>query len=393
MQEAAIPTATELIAHARSLAPVLAERAPAAEAARRLPEATIADMRAAGFFRVLQPARFGGYECDIATYWDIQLALAAGCMSTAWVYGVVGVHPWLMALMDERAAQDVWGADDTVLISSSLMPAGSVTREAGGFRLSGRWKYSSGCEHCAWAFLGVATALDPAAPPDRCVLLVPRSNYQIVDTWHVAGLKATGSHDIVVENAFVPAYRVVQFTDTFRGVGPGLAQNRAPLYRLPFGQIFVRGVSTAALGGLAGMLDAFIRYGSARVSRGARTAEDPSAQLAVAEIAAAIEEMKAILMRDFRVLADHAERGEMPPLALRLEYKFHSALVAERCANLAARLFRACGGAGLYAEQPFGRMLADINAARQHISNQYEPLGRSLGAVMLGGAPPKDLML
>jgi len=130
MQEAAIPTATELIAHARSLAPVLAERAPAAEAARRLPEATIADMRAAGFFRVLQPARFGGYECDIATYWDIQLALAAGCMSTAWVYGVVGVHPWLMALMDERAAQDVWGADDTVLISSSLMPAGSVTRVA-----------------------------------------------------------------------------------------------------------------------------------------------------------------------------------------------------------------------------------------------------------------------
>jgi 3-hydroxy-9,10-secoandrosta-1,3,5(10)-triene-9,17-dione monooxygenase len=393
MPHDATPTSAELIERARALAPVLAERAEAAEAARRLPDATIGDMQAAGFFRVLQPKRFGGYECDIATYWEIQLALAAGCMSTAWVYGVVGVHPWLMALMDERAAQDVWGAGDKVLISSSLMPAGSVTRENGGFRLSGRWKYSSGCEHCAWAFLGVATALDPVAPPDRCVLLVPRSDYRIVDTWHVAGLKATGSQDIVVENAFVPSYRVVQFTDTFRGVGPGLAQNRAPLYRLPFGQIFVRGVSTAALGGLAGMLDAFVHYGSARVSRGAKTADDPTARLAVAETAAAIDEMKTVLLRDFRTLSDYAGRGEMPPLSLRLEYKFHSALVAERCANLAARLFRASGGAGLYAEQPFGRMLADINAARQHISNQYEPLGRTLGAVMLGGAPPKDLML
>jgi 3-hydroxy-9,10-secoandrosta-1,3,5(10)-triene-9,17-dione monooxygenase len=117
------------------------------------------------------------------------------------------------------------------------------------------------------------------------------------------------------------------------------------------------------------------------------------AQLAVAETAAAIDEMKTILLRDFRVLAGFAERGELPPLRLRMEYKLHSALVAERCSNLAARLFRATGGAGIYAEQPFGRMLADITAGRQHISNQFEQIGRAYAGVLMGGEPAKDLML
>ncbi len=393
MPETAIPTPAALIERARAMIPVLAARAAAAEAERCVSTETIADMQAAGFFRVLQPKRWGGYEMDMATYFEIQLALAQGDMSVAWVYGVVGVHPWLMALLDERAAQDVWGADDTMLVSSSLMPAGTLTRQDDGFRLSGRWKFSSGCQHCGWAFLGVNAARDPQAAPDRCVLLVPRSDYRIVDTWRVAGLKATGSHDLVVEDAFVPAHRLLPFVEAFRGAAPGLALNTAPLYRLPFGQIFVRGVSTAALGALQGMLAAFLRYGAARVGRGGRTADDPVAQLTIAETAAAIDEMKTILMRDFETLADYARRGELPPVPLRMEYKLHSALVAERCSALAARLFRATGGIGIYSDQPFGRMLADINAGRQHISNQFEPIGRAYAAVLLGAEPAKDLML
>src|ERR1700693_3912282 len=163
------PSPAQVIGRARALTPALAERAAAGEAARRLPEETIADMQAGGFFRVLQPRRWGGYEMDMATYWEVQLALAQGDMSVGWVYGVVGVHPWLMALMEDLAAHEVWGEHDATLVSSSLMPAGAVTRVPGGFRLSGRWKFSSGCEHCQWAFLGVSTSLDADQPPDRCV--------------------------------------------------------------------------------------------------------------------------------------------------------------------------------------------------------------------------------
>src|SRR5262245_52225582 len=152
--QAIVPTPAELIARARALIPMLTARAQKAKQERSLPAETIADLQAAGLFRVLQPKRGGGADADPATKFEIQLALGEGCMSTAWVYGVVGLHPWLMGLYDDRAGEELWGKDDTTLVSSSLMPAVRAVPTSGGFRLSGRWKFSIGCEHCAWAFLG-----------------------------------------------------------------------------------------------------------------------------------------------------------------------------------------------------------------------------------------------
>ena len=387
-----VPAPADLIARARALIPALAARAGKAEEERRIPQETIADMQAAGLFRVFQPQRWGGYEMDPASYFEIQLALAEGCMSTGWVYGVVGLHPWLMGLFDDRAAREVWGNDDTVLICSSLVPAGTAVPSPGGFRLSGRWKFASGCDHCGWAFLGGVPAVEGGAG-ERSIFLVPRSDYAIEDTWRVSGLKATGSHDIAVQGALVPDYRRLRWIDNFNGVGPGQVVNKSSLYRWIFGQIFFRGVSTAGLGALAGMLDAYLRYGSARVARGARAVDDPSVQLVVAEVAAAIDEMKTILFRNLDQLRDYAARGALPPLTERIAYKFHSAVVAERCSLLAARLFKAAGGAGLHADLPFGRILADITAGRQHISNQYDAIGRNYGAALFGIGEQKDLML
>jgi 3-hydroxy-9,10-secoandrosta-1,3,5(10)-triene-9,17-dione monooxygenase len=388
---AAAPSPQELIARARALIPTLAARGPQADAERRIPKETIADMQAAGLFRVLQPKRWGGYEMDPATYFEIQLALGEGCMSTAWVYGVPGIHPWLLGLFDARAAQDVWGEDDRTLICSSLMPAGKAVAAPGGFRLSGHWKFSSGCDHCAWAYLG-ATA-EEGGSLDRGIYLVPRSDYEIIDTWHVSGLKATGSHDIAVRNVFVPAYRRLRWIDNFHGVGPGQAVNTGVLYRWPFGQIFFRGVSTPALGALTGMLNIFLDYGRVRVARGARASDDPVVQLVCADVAAGIDEMRTVLFRNMRSIAAYAERRELPPIAERIKYKFQSALVGERCSLLAARLFKATGAAGIYDELPFGRFMADITAGRQHLSNQYELVGRNYGAALLGAGENKDLML
>ena len=390
-QQAEIPSADAIVARARAMIPALRERAPQSERERRLPKQTIADMQAAGLFKVLQPKRWGGYELDMLTYFDVQMALGEGDMSVAWVYGVVGVHPWFVALLDDRAAKEIWGEDNSTLICSSLMPSGVAKPADGGFRIGGRWKYASGCEHCEWAFLGGVAD----GPDDRRIFVVPRKDYEIVDTWHVPGLKATGSHDIVVKDAFVPAYRTQKYSDNFRGVAPGLAVNKSPLYRLPFGQVFFRGVSTGAIGALQGMLNAYLEYGKARVNRmyGNKAAEDPLIQLTCAEVATALDEMKTILHRNFKVLESYAVRNEMPPLRQRIEYKFHNAWVAERCSVLAARVFKAAGAAGVYAEFPFGRILADINVGRQHISNQFEQAGRSYGAALFERDINKDLVL
>jgi len=389
--DAKAPTAEEVLARARALIPALRERAPSGERERRLPRQTIADLQTAGLFKVLQPKRWGGYELDIHTYFDVQMALAEGDMSVAWVYGVVGVHPWFMAWLDDRAAADVWGEDDTTLVCSSLMPAGTAKPMEGGFRISGRWKYASGSDHCGWALLG---CMVEGGSELRCLFLVPKSDYEIVDTWHVPGLKATGSNDIVVKDAFVPAHRMQSQADNFRGVAPGHAVNTAPVYRLPFGQVFFRGISTGAIGALQAMLDAYLDYGKKRMQRNAGLAsEDGVIQLLCAETATAIDEMKTILHRNFRVLEGYAARGEMPPLKLRVEYKFHNTAVAERCSLLAARLFKAAGTAGIAADLPFGRILNDITIARQHISNQYEIAGRTFGSFLFGIETLKDFSL
>src|SRR5215468_3981658 len=134
--------------------PTLAARSRAQHDARRILPQTIAEMRSAGLFRVLQPMRWGGFEMELGTFYDIQLALAEGDMSTGWTYGVLGAVSWVLGLLDDRAAREVWGGDRSVLICSSTMPAGAATPVDGGFKLGGRWRYASGCEHCGWAFLG-----------------------------------------------------------------------------------------------------------------------------------------------------------------------------------------------------------------------------------------------
>ena len=250
---AATPDPAEVIARTRALIPTLAQRSRAGRRQRRIPDETIANMQRAGFFRVLQPKRWRGYEMDLHTFYDVELALGEGDMSTAWIYGVSGVHPWFMALLDDRAAQEVWGEDTSTLICSSLMPAGKATAVDGGYRLSGRWRYASCCVHCDWALLGAMVAGSNGGPPEGRIFLLPCEDYASVDTWEVSGLQATGSWDIIVDDVFVPAYRSQSMLDNFRLKGPGQGLNTSSLYRLPFGQIFVRGISTAALGALQGM--------------------------------------------------------------------------------------------------------------------------------------------
>ncbi len=377
--------AASLLASARELVPTLAKRAALAEQNRSIPAETIADFKRAGLFRVIQPKRYGGYELDPGVFFDIQMTLAEGCMSSGWVYGVVAVHNWQLALFDARAQEDVWANDSSVLIASSYMPQGQVERVDGGFRFSGRWGFSSGVDHASWLFLG-GIMMSKNGVPDYRTFLVPRSDVRIDDNWHTVGLKGTGSKEVVIEGAFVPEYRTHRAIDGFAGTSPGLSANPAALYRLPFGQIFVRAVSSASIGALQGALSAFREYGSRRVSINdmGRTAEDPAAALAAADAAIAIDEMKLALHRNFAAMMATIRRGEPLDVNDRIHYRYQSAAVAGRCAELVDRLFHACGGQGIYTDNPIARFFVDIHAARMHYANNPDKFGRNYGGVLLG---------
>ncbi len=383
----AIPSRETLIERARAMIPALKARSEAATAAKTLPAETIREMQEAGFFRVLQPKRYGGYEHDPKVFFDIQTTLAEGCMSTAWVYGVIGVHPFQLGLFDPKAQADVWSKDDSTLVSSSYQPVGKVERVEGGYRLSGRWGFSSGCDHCQWTFLGsLIPSAEPGGPPEMRTFLLPRSDYQIVHDWNVFGLQATGSHGIIVDKAFVPEHRTHRAVDGFLCKNPGQVQNTAPLFRLPWAQVFVRAVSSAAIGALQGALNAFISIAAKRVSTntGKSTKLDPFALNAAARTQSAILEMKTVLYHSFEEMMKRINAGEEIPMQDRIRYRFESSQVVRRCAVLCDELMPLLGGRAIYMDSPLVRYWLDINAARAHVANDPAIIGTSLGALYVG---------
>jgi 3-hydroxy-9,10-secoandrosta-1,3,5(10)-triene-9,17-dione monooxygenase len=387
LQSSSEARAQELVERARNMIPALKERSAQANAERCLPAQTIHEMQEAGFFRVLQPKRHGGFELDPQVFVDIQMTLAEGCMSTAWVYGVVGVHPFQLALLDARAQRDVWDSNDATLVSSSYQPVGIVEPVEGGFRLSGRWGFSSGCDHCEWVLLGaLIPPAEPGGAPDMRTFLLPRSDYQIVHDWNVFGLQATGSHGIIVDKAFVPEYRTHRAVDGFLCKNPGQAVNTSPLYRLPWAQIFVRAVSSAAIGALQGSLDAFRNIAAKRVSTntGKATKVDPAVLNAAARTQSAVYEMKTVMTRNFDDMMTRIRAGEEIPLQDRVRYRFESSQVVRRCADLCDDLLPLLGGRAIYMDSPVVRYWLDINAARAHVANDPALIGNSLGAMYLG---------
>jgi 3-hydroxy-9,10-secoandrosta-1,3,5(10)-triene-9,17-dione monooxygenase len=375
-----------LLERAKALASTLAERAPHTDSLRRVPEETIADLGAAQFFRMLQPRRWGGLEVHPNTFFDVQTEVASACPSTAWVLGVVAVHAWQLALFDPKAQDDVWGRDTATLISSSYAPTGKVTRVEGGFRISGRWSFSSGSDHCQWVFLG-GFAPTEGGPPDMRTFLLPRSDYTIDDNWHVVGLRGTGSKDIVVDNAFVPEHRTHKMSDGFRCDNPGNQSNPSALYRIPFGQIFVRSVSTSAIGILQGAL-AFYRSVTATkvgAADGNRAAQDPAAMMVTAQAAATLGELKLVLHRNFDQLIDAAERGERVDVNRRVAMRFDSSEAVRRAAEAVDRMFAACGGRALFLSSPMHRYFVDVHAAQAHYANRPDKPGQNLGRTLLGG--------
>ena len=385
-QESKRAPVNELVQKARDLAPILAARAAEADALRRLPDATIAEFKEAGFFRMLQPSRWGGLEVDPKVFFDVQMTIAAACPSSAWVLGVVAVHNWQVALFAEKAQEEVWGKDASTLVSSSYAPTGKITRAEGGYRVSGRWSFSSGCDHCQWVFLGGFVPPDgDQKHPDMRTFLLPRSDYVIDDTWHVAGLKATGSKDIVVENAFVPEHRTHRIMDGFFRKSPGNLVNPAPLFKLPFGQIFTRSVSTSAIGAAQGALDAYCDIAAKRIAAGdgSKVADDPSTQTVAARAAALIDEARTTLFRNFDELMDYARSGEEMPIERRIQFRFDSSNAVVKCVEAVDGLFTASGGRAIFLNSPMLRYFLDVHAARAHYANNPEKPARNLGGIQL----------
>lgn len=377
-----------LAERAQALFPRLLERVSETLNERCVPAATIADFKQAQLFRALQPARWGGLEADPRDFFDAARIVGSACPSSAWVLGVVAVHSWQLALFDDRAQDDVWGDDSDVLIASSYMPVGKVTHVDGGFRLSGKWGFSSGIDHCDWVFLGAFVPKADGTPTqdDLRTFLVPKHDFCIDDDWHVSGLQGTGSKSVVVEDKFVPAYRTHRFSDGFRQQSPGHNLNKAPLFKIPFGQMFVRTVASGGIGMLTGALREFLQVQKNRTTRGAaiKVAEFAQAQHAAAQAAATLKEVTLVFYDQLTDMLEYAKADKKIPLDKRVQWRYEASLVGPKCVKAIDDLFKASGGSAIYQSNPIQRFFNDIHAAQAHyVNNPFKP-GCNFGGYLLG---------
>ncbi len=365
----------QVLAAVTDLLPAFRQRAKETEDSRCLSAESVKALAETGFFRLLQPSRFGGLEADPMTFYTAVRLIASACGSTGWVSSVVGVHPWQLALFPPQAQDDVWGADPATRMSSSYAPTGKAKLADGGYQLDGRWSFSSGCDHATWVLLGGIVTNDEGQPTDYCTFLLPNSGYRIDDVWDTVGLRGTGSNDIVVDGAFVPGHRALSFNDVFRCKCPGQEVNSSPLYKLPYGSVFSYAITTPIIGMAAGAYHAYVAYQRDRVRAsyvGQKAKEDPYGQVRVAEAAALIDGAWLALERNMADLMRYATAGEKLPLPLRLRVRRDQVLGTGHAIRAVDLLFENSGGRALAMGGAIQRLWRDAHAGRVHAINDPE---------------------
>jgi 3-hydroxy-9,10-secoandrosta-1,3,5(10)-triene-9,17-dione monooxygenase len=390
----AAPDFDELRAAAEALVPVLRERAPHAEELRRLPDETIADLHRTGLFRILQPGRVGGSELPFRSIVELVAVIGRGCGSTAWVLANLAAHHWLLGMWPQEAQDEIWGESPDNLIGSALIfPRGRAKRVEGGYRLTGRWPYSSGIDAAAWNLFGAIVHDEETGISEPRIFLSPASDYTIIDTWHVMGLAGTGSKDVVAQDAFVPEYRSVAVEQITGGPNQGSRVNQSVLYQLPAVSLFAFCIAGVSLGIAQGAIEYFSETTRTRLSNytGRNLADFNTLQVHLAEAAAITDAAHAVMLSDCneaeRIVAD----GGVPSLEQRARYRRDGAYAATLCTRAVDVLFTASGGGAIYARNPLQRAFRDVHAANAHYTLNWDINGAMYGRVALGLSPDATL--
>ncbi|PWN03739.1 flavin-dependent monooxygenase [Nocardioides silvaticus] len=369
------------------LLPTFRDRADEGERLRVVPEASIKELEETGFFRLLQPKRYGGLEADPVDFYTAVRDIASADGSTGWVSSVVGVHPWQVALFADEAQQAVWGDDPNARLSSSYAPTGKAVLTEGGFTLSGKWSFSSGCDHCSWVLLGGLVFNEEGQVVDFRTFMVPREKYQVVDVWNVVGLRGTGSNDIVVEETFIPEAFTLSMGETGQCKGPGQAVNDSDLYKLPFHSIFTSTIATPIIGMAKGAYAEHVEMQQKRVRAaylGEKASLDPFAAVRIARSSSEIDAAWALLMANIREEQELVAKGETIPLELRLRVRRDQVLGTARAIEAIDTLFEASGGRALAEGTYLQRAWRDAHAGRVHAANDPERALQMYGAQQFG---------
>ena len=383
---AARVTREEMVERARALLPGLKSRAAAVEANRRMAPETDRELTESGLYKVLTPKRFGGTEMDLGLLIDVAAELGRGCGSTAWVWGQLVGHDWVVGMMHPKAQDDIWGADPAALASSSFQnPGASVKRVKGGYVLDGSWGFASGCDYAEWNLFLCIVPREGGGPATHHFALAPRAEYEIEDDWFPVGLAGTGSKKLVVRELFIPEHRVVNMEDLRGGPSPGSEINPGPLYKVPPMGAGSKLFSGTTIGTALGALDAVEENFRDRVSvGGAKLSQQQSVHIRLAHAEGEIDAARALLERDCARAMDWGAKGVRPPLEDRVRWRRNDAFAIRMCVDSVDRLFPLMGGRGLAAAGAFQRAWRDCHATGQQIIVNWDLMLTHFGRLRMG---------
>lgn len=365
----------ETLAAVRALAPRLRDAAEATEAGRRLSAELVAALARAGVFRMGVPRGLGGGELRVGDMLAVLEEVAAADGSAGWCAMIGATSGVVAAYLPEDAAREIYGTRPDVVSGGVFAPQGRAVPVDGGYRLSGRWAFASGCEHCDWLMGGALVGADGAAPEAR-MLLFPAREARVLDTWTVAGLRGTGSHDIAVDGLFVPRARSVSLVSDRPRV-PGA------LYAFPVFGLLALGIAAVALGIARSAIAELVRLAGAKTPSASRRrlAERPLVQAQVAEAEASLGAARAFVHEAVGEAWAAAERAGEIPLAGRTRLRLAATHATRSAAHATDLMYHAGGGSAVYAASPLQRHFRDIHVVTQHMMvapPTYEVAGRLL---------------
>jgi alkylation response protein AidB-like acyl-CoA dehydrogenase len=378
-----------LLSRATAASDVLAARALATERLGCLPPETVALLIDLAVPRMLMSSAWHGLELSLAEVVDFVAVLARGCMSTAWCAALYAEHPWILAHLEPQAQADVWHAGPDVPLAMSIASFGQARQVTSGFRLSGTWPFTSGCDHAEWFLLAAESATEGGAGARSGLCLVPRADVHIDHaSWQVTGLRGTGSKTVMVDGAFVPEHRVAG-SEPLTGAPSVGAQAGVALFQQPFNGTLGLVLVAVALGGAEGALDEFRRRIARRLlpRQGRVQALDPAAQMDLAESAMQIASARLLLEDACRRVRIAGERSaSLTPLEL-AELRVAKAYIVRQCAAAIDRLFAASGGGALRETDPLQRYWRDVHAVQAHGGMAWSTTAQNYGSLAVGLAP------
>jgi 3-hydroxy-9,10-secoandrosta-1,3,5(10)-triene-9,17-dione monooxygenase len=361
----------------------LAERADEAERLRRLPAETINEFRQTDLFRLLLPDRFGGIQAPFPELLAPIRRMAHGCPSSAWTLGFYALHNWMLALFPPQLQEEVFAAGP-VLAPAPLAPTGRGSPVDGGVRLTGRWSWATGVMDADWVIVGAI--IERPDRIDPALVVVPADEVEVDDVWHTAGMRGTGSHDVVVTDVFVPEHRIVAIVDIYGGTSPGAHVHGVPTYRWPMVPALSLLASMPVLGAAERVTELFAERLGARVLAysGVAQKDQPAAQSRLGNARVRLRALRALVAETVDGIEQLVTNGTRVSRSVRANARLAAAHTVHEGRAIIADLMEASGASAQFLSNPMQRFKRDVDMAAGHVIFDYDVSCELAGALAIG---------